>query len=139
MQGLGSILRYENHPRVQRRMISILMTMKFCMGLYGAVRCKSHSFYKRSQYGIHIQTIAIYTRGTTGFLSPTQGNNKLGRDLTASLPPVPPANPACLPVVGNTCRLYVFKPFEPRSDSQTQVVLEEAVSTPSGILNSDNC
>lgn len=75
---------------------------------------------------------------TTGSLSPPHtGNTKLGRVITATLPPVGP--PACLPMVDNTCRLYVFKPFEPRPDSQLQVVLEGAVSTPSGILKSDNC
>lgn len=40
--GLGSILRRVDmktlNPRVQRGMIFILMTMKFCVGLYGALR-----------------------------------------------------------------------------------------------------
>lgn len=97
LQGLGSILRYEKHPRIQRGMISILITRRFCVGLCGTMRCKSHNFYKSSQYGIHMQTIAIYTTGITELLSPTQGNNKLGRDLTASLPPVPQC-PTALPV-----------------------------------------
>lgn len=78
-----------------------------------------------------------FTRGNHRVIIPPQGNTKLGRVITATLPAVGP--PACLPMVDNTCRLYVFKPFEPRPDSQLQVVLEGAVSTPSGILKSDNC
>lgn len=58
-------------------------------------------------------------------------------DIIAILPPEGP--PACFPRVGNICRLCVFKPFEPRPDSQIQVVLEGAVSTPSDFFKSDNC
>lgn len=60
------------------------------------------------------------------------------RDVAAILHPVgtPPLPPAPLGLaIFAAC---VFKPFEPRPDSQIQVVLEGAVSTPSDIFKSDN-
>lgn len=57
LQGLGSIWKSSQGPE----RISILTTIKFCVGVVWW-QWGTKSFYKSSQYGIHIQTVAISTR-----------------------------------------------------------------------------